>query len=194
MKRAKMTIWVMVVLAVSFICLSQNAIAIIYDDGGEHIIDFAIPGNVEVRNVDTHVILVDGGSIGGYLRTEYVIGGGQATILGGSIGGGIQAISSQPMLISGGIIQGGFGLDAPSIDGDVTLIGNDFEVDGIPVPYGRLDGSIRNGRITGTLLSGDFFDNTFNLAGLNTFVFAPVPEPGTVLLLGLGAMMLRRRP
>jgi len=189
MKKARMTIWVMIVLAVSCICLTQNADAMIYDVPGEYIIDFAIFEDVTVTNPGTHVILIDGGSIDGSLRTE---DGGQATITGGSISASILAVSSSPMTISGGIIGGGIALDSSS-GGDVTIIGTDFEINGIPMPYGPLDGTIQYGQLSGTLLNGDLLGCGFGLAGANTIIFAPVPEPGTVALFGLGGLMLRRK-
>ncbi len=158
------------------------------DDGQSHIIDYTISDNVDVAGVGTHVTLVDGGYIGGHLRSY---SNGQITVLGGYIDGNLYSVSSMPMTLSGGIIASGIGLDSSS-GGDLTIIGSDFKIDDVAVPYGMYT-ETSTGQITGTLLSGDFLDNFFGYAGGNHIIFAPVPEPGTLLLLGFGVLIRRRK-
>ena len=159
-------------VALVVLTVSLSAEAVVIDDGQVHIIDYTINDHVDVSGVGTHVTLVDGGYIGGFLRSYT---DGQITVLGGYIDGGLFAVSSMPMILSGGIIGGGIGLDSGS-GGDLTIIGSDFKVDGIAVPYGMYI-STSNGHITGTLLSGDLLDNDFWYAGANHIIFATVPEP-----------------
>ena len=79
-----------------------------------------------------------------------------------------------------------------------TIDGRDFAVDGTPVGYIELS-SILGGnhwseadrRLTGTLLNGDPLDNNFYIGDSAKIIL--IPEPGTLLLLGLGCLMLRKR-
>jgi hypothetical protein len=60
----------------------------------------------------------------------------------------------------------------------ITIVGRNFEVDGVPVPYGDLTAEI--GTLTGTLASGDPIDNTFWRGGTLTLVKSAEPPPGTL--------------
>ncbi len=79
----------------------------------------------------------------------------------------------------------------------LTIYGSDFVVDGQPFGYGELT-SILGGnwtdepsrRLIGTLDSGDLIDNGFRIDHNAKIVL--IPEPATLLLLGLGAVMVRR--
>jgi len=84
----------------------------------------------------------------------------------------------------------------------ITYIGTNFAVNGIPLEnghsardyasHGTFSGyACLTGRITGTLANGDPLNNTFYIfPGADIIV---VPEPATLLLLGLGAVVLRRK-
>ena len=72
-------------------------------------------------------------------------------------------------------------------NGDHNYLSNQF-LGGLPAPQGNLGGDGAGG-FTGTL-SGV---NLNNFAGNQYFEFRPVPEPGTMAVLGLGALALIRR-
>ena len=83
-------------------------------------------------------------------------------------------------------------------EGIMTIYGLDFAVDGQSVGYGELT-SIFGGRnsnepyrhLTGTLFSSESIANDFRIGDNAKIVL--VPEPATLFLLGLGAVMLRRK-
>ncbi len=72
----------------------------------------------------------------------------------------------------------------------ITIVGDGFEVDGAPVPFGDL--TALQGTLTGTLQSGNSFLSLFyqrgaSCAGLPcTGTITLVPERAPFLLLGLG--------
>ncbi len=89
----------------------------------------------------------------------------------------------------------------------IEIIGSDFMVDGVPVPYGDL--TAQTGTLTGTLASGDAIDNTFFQGGyqgeasgtisllprsLNTPTLSPWSQLALMVgLLGAGLGVWRRR-
>ncbi len=82
----------------------------------------------------------------------------------------------------------------------IQIFGFDFAVDGQPFGYGELS-SILGGwpsdeplrHLTGTLLSGELFDNDFRIGYDAKIVL--IPEPASAVILGLGSLFfaLRRR-
>ena len=80
----------------------------------------------------------------------------------------------------------------------LTIYGSNFAIDGSSVGFGvitsMLGGDYGNEpyrRLTGTLANGDIINNQFQIG--NDAKIVLVPEPTMLLLLGLGAVMLRRR-
>ena len=125
-----------------------------------------------------------------------------ATITGGALGSTLQTGGFSSATMSGGTLDGSFYARDSST---IVIVGSDFAVDGITVPYGDL--TALTGTLTGTLAYGDLLDNTFHQGGYQsahweatgTITLASIPEPTTALLLatglaGLAAAGRRRRP
>ena len=155
-------------------------------------------------------INISGGSINAHLEA---FGNSQMSISGGSINC-LETFADSRVNISGGsfvnnslyvysnsevdIFGGSFQRDLRVRDnGILTIHGSDFAVDGTPFGYGELT-SIFGGywdnepyrHLTGTLFSGESIANDFRIALDAKIVL--VPEPATLLLLGLGGLALLR--
>lgn len=140
-------------------------------------------------------------------------GGSKVNISGGSIGLKVHATNLGHVNISGGSIQDLFAdafskinVSGSSIGGTLAsnwsailiIYGSDFAVDGEPFGYGELT-SILGGfyrdepirRLSGTLVSGEPIDNDFYVGYDAKIVL--VPEPATLLLLGLGGLIIRKK-
>jgi len=140
------------------------------------------------------------------LNTRY---NGQVTISGGTIKGqreseySIIAITVKhhsQVTITGGLIEEGSviaGNQDEASNALITVVGTDFTFKGEPVDYGELyippGRDPRGGILTGTLLDGSYLNTNFYVVGDAKIVLTPIPEPTTLLLLGLGAVMLRRK-
>ncbi len=103
---------------------------------------------------------------------------------GGGIGIELYAYDNSEIEISGGYIGPG-GIYAYG-DSQITIFGRDFNVNGLGVGYGEITAS--SGTLTGTLENGDPIDNDFYIDDNASIVLTP--EPATLLLLGLGAVIL----
>jgi len=163
-------------------------------------------------------INISGGSIG-YTLGAY--DRSQVHISGGSIGFSLAANDTSQVHISGGSIDYLQLYESSRVDiygGSIadnldnylfpagqltdlailTIHGSDFAVNGVAFGYGELFGPgggyspPGNGyQITGMLVSGELIDNYYYI-GYNAKIIL-IPEPATLLLLSLGAMMLRRK-
>jgi len=134
------------------------------------------------------------------------------TVSGGYITNGTRADDASHLLISGGLFHGGITAMDQS---DVEITGGRFETDvdmlfaheqslitiygsDFNYPYGAITAT--SGVLTGTLANGDTIRWSFNRGGIvpgpyyhpGSIILA-VPEPTTLLLLGLGAVMVRRK-
>jgi len=224
------------------------AAALVFNDGGTHIINYAVYDPVYVDQsapgVGTKVDLLDGGLIHAWIDAHQdsrvnVLGGrvsgsvnaygaSHITVVGGEIGGPVycrensrvdisggsmdawvQSLGSSEVTIGGGeinlfveawdnsrvAISGGTigGRIAAVRDGLITLAGSNFAVNGTPVGYGDFAGDYAtSGTLTGILANGDVLNNQFALNGPAADITF-IPEPGTILLLGLGGLGLRRK-
>lgn len=199
--------------------LPEAQATVVFDDGGTHALDTLLEDRVEVRNSPigepTILNVVTGGLINYNL---FVYNSSQANISGGSIGNYLYAGDSSQINISGGSIgnyldvrdssqvnisSGSIGRDLGALQNSRVRISggsigrylyawdrSQITIDGsgFNYPYGTLTGS---GLLTGTLASGDLINNYFYTYDAARIVL--VPEPATLLLLGLGVVMVRRK-
>ena len=205
---------IIVTLAMVLCVGTAEVSALILNDGGVHTVDWTIDEPVWVEDSPTDdpttLNLVDGGEISDWLSvfdySQINISGGsigwvvetyeysQATISGGSIVNSLYAFSESNVEISGGLIGDELNVRDNSL---VEIYGSNFAVDSIPVGYGQITvGTINElgmltGTLTGILDSGELINNAFNIDPDATIFL--VPEPATLLLVGLGALCLRRR-
>lgn len=190
--------------------------AIIISDGQTHNIDYAIDDSLwidyEAPGVHTTVNMLDGSSIEYWLEPYgdsrlNIIGSysgraglrafdrSQVEIYAGWMGDYLQAWDNTRINMSGGTLLNELVSDDSAV---LTIHGSDFAVDGQPFGYGELtsllggysyDEPVRH--LTGTLANGESIDNDFYI-GKNASIVL-IPEPATLLLLGLGAVMVRKR-
>ncbi|MFA5291684.1 MAG: PEP-CTERM sorting domain-containing protein [Phycisphaerae bacterium] len=142
-------------------------------------------------------ITMSGGTVGDAL---YATNNGQLTITDGTLGFGLSASGDSRVTMSGGTIARGslyFGMQLQE-QMILAISGFDFAIDGIHVGFGEITSQLGGiwyndpvRRLTGTLANGDKFDNQFLIG--NTAKIVLVPEPATLLLLGLGGLVLRRK-
>ena len=101
-------------------------------------------------------------------------------IFGGDMLDNVVARNNSSIDITGGNL---YGIIDCYDDAVITLYGSNFNF-----PYGTITNS--TGILTGTLSNGDLIDNRFYVHDNASIVL--VPEPATLLLLGLGGILLRR--
>jgi len=220
MRNVRMTICVMLAFcAAYFLGLPGTIAMVVYDFGGEHDIDFVINDFVVVKNSasnvpttvnllpngsvvwmevgDTSQVNIAGGSMFGYFsasddsrvafssgevgQTFRVGRNSQITITGGSIADDIITSGNSQLSIFGGTIGDILDVSQQSV---VTIHGSNFNYG-----YGGITNS--TGILTGMLANGDPINNRFYVHDNASIIL--VPEPSTLLLLGLGAVMLRKR-
>ncbi len=192
-------------------CPTSAVPIVLFNDGLTHDIDYRIDSCVYVDYHTpykyTTINVLDGGSIvygllgyeqsrinvsGGFIGMDLIVGGSsQVNISGGIIGNKLASEGSSQVDISGGSISWLL-LSNQSM---IQIFGSDFLVDGQPFGYGELTsidgGDWRDGQLAGTLLSGELIDAHFRI-GQNARIVL-IPEPASVMLLGLGGFFLRRR-
>lgn len=162
-------------------------------------------------------IMINGGIVDGSNVAIDTQGDNIVTINGGTMTGDIASNNNSRIFVNGGFIEDLFAYDTGIVEvsggliggvfgvfdnGTIYLNGNDFSVDGIELSqgdklrdYGTLSNQYYTGVITGTLSNGSALNNTFYIQGwgMGTSDIVIVPEPATLLLLGLGGLMLRKK-
>ncbi len=192
MKTLKVLVIYLTFLAAN--CIVPASTTVITD---KHTIDYTIEGHVRVGGGD--VILTTGGIVGS-LQLDHGsltiddgevlghVGSDHPTlfITGGIIRGDISSCDwGNNVTISGGMIYG----DLHAMDGaSIVVHGTKFNYD-----YGIIPDN--TGHLTGILSDGTPIDVGFSCSpNLNCdIILAPIPEPATMAMLGLGSVMLRKR-
>lgn len=116
-------------------------------------------------------------------------------VMGGTLRGGIYLEEAGRLYWAGGTIVG-----RPIMvtnQSELTISGFNFAINGIPVNYGQiisLSGAIADEpfrTLTGTLTNGELINNEFKIGDNAKIVL--IPEPCTLLMLGVGGMLIRCR-
>lgn len=162
-------------------------------------VDSCDESKLEIGAVSVNVISTWGQSqakVAGASVSDYLWARDQshASISSGEFGS-VVAWEDAQVYISGG---NPLGLIESEHAGILTLVGSGFEVDDVPFGYGELT-SVLGGDVwddpyrwlSGTLLSGEPLRTWFRIGHDARIVL--VPELTTFLLLGLGAVLLRRK-
>ena len=167
---------------------------------------------MELRMQDNSTANINGGSIGGLWAggtTDIQINNGlisygiemmgsSTTIVnGGTIDSNVQAWENSTIEICGGTISQLLALG----NGTIYLYGTEFMVGNHVLSYGdslrnygTINGNEITGTITGKLQDDSILSNTFTIYGLDTNAdIIVIPEPASLLLLGAGGLVLRKR-
>ena len=140
-------------------------------------------------------ISLSGGEVGNYVEMS---GSSRFELSGGSLDGFFHVFERAQAFVSGGIITGR--IEAGVNDGFhtsvITIYGTGFNY-----PYGPIDIPkvydehyeyfYATGTLTGTLLNGDPINIGFRIYDNASIVL--IPEPASLLLMGLGGLLIRKR-
>jgi hypothetical protein len=121
---------------------------------------------------ESSTILMSGGFIAEDIRTGH---SSVAVMSGGSIDN-IYASGQSEVRLSGGLLRQGPGDNGLLVAQDLStieIVGADFRVDGVSVPFGPI--SKATGRLTGILLEGDTLNNDFIITNTSALIIL-VPD------------------
>ncbi len=145
----------------------------------------------EVWAYDSSTIAISGGTT----WQVYASNDSKVNMSSGKITGYLFARDNSTIIMSGGSVDIFIRVED---NGMLYLGGSNFKVNGFALENGdRLSNFAKSGTITGILADGSIFNTDFNIyntgsnAGIADIVI--VPEPTSLVLVGLGSLMLRRR-
>ncbi|MAE68004.1 MAG: hypothetical protein CMJ18_27450 [Phycisphaeraceae bacterium] len=148
----------------------------------------------------------------GLLRNLQAHGSSTASMNGGFLSGNLLALDNAMVSLNGGSVDNLLTEGANSravwrggevrlfvrsiVDGEITIIGDDFAVDGSFVPFGPI--AATEGTLSGALANGSqisqaftrFFPNEPDTIG--QIILVEVPEPASVTILSVGAVAMWR--
>ncbi len=151
------------------------------------ITDSTIGGDIitaAVNSSDWRDILISNTVVNGMLKSVVAP---KMTVSDSLLQTGIQASSFSYFSIVDSGITGDVIADASAI---IRIEGENFEVDSIDFAYGGLSG-FGSGHVTGFSNNGQLIDFDFSISDSAEIIL--VPEPTTLILYGLGGLVLRKR-
>lgn len=157
---------------ISQLIYAQHSIGTIYD------------GSIyELIVGDNSRVAINSGSI----DTLLVAGNGRVTIDGGRVNNDITVDTYAELDIYGGLIAHLIILEAD--DPVLRVHGTNFSINGVSTGYGVYANF--NGSLMGTLSSGETINTVINNEYRGTLIL--IPEPGTMVMLGMGGLVFRRK-
>jgi len=171
------------ILVIMLVCCAGIARAyVIFNDGQTHNIDSTINSRVYIYDSSTGIPTVVNLIDRGFIMNDVAVSDNSVfNMFGGWINWDLVADDKSSAYISGGVVNLRLLLYHNS---QLIIEGTDFNY-----AYGTYTNT--SGLLTGTLLDGTPLNNEFQITGSATMTL--VPEPSSLLLLGLGALMLRRK-
>ena len=175
---------------------------------GTHI-EVAEGGDINgyLRLFDTSEAIISGGDVGflqAYHNSSFTLSDGAigtdintfqtsvGTITGGQVGQHLVLYYDSQVHVTGGHLNGSITIGKDVGDATITFYGTDFAINGTSVDYGQYTYSdYPSGGLSGILQSGDVISKPFTIYDGSSMVL--VPEPTTLLLVGLGGLLLRKR-
>ena len=172
-------------VAIILISCSLSEAKLVYDDGGNHDINFYTNEDIEIRDGLTSYTTVSL-TENGYVESTIIPYDNSKLFC---IDGYLHTLVTRDNSIStirGGIIENAIITEDQS---EVYIYGYDFALDGIEIDYGGI--GVNWGILTGTLISGDPLEVNLDINHFSSIIL--IPEPATFLLFGLGTITLGNR-